>query len=70
MGDSIGENGEIMLSNPSLFYPLLDPLHSGYPEQLQNSLPAFTPFLAIRLIIGLPHLGQVGALDWMLCSAR
>lgn len=46
----------------------LVPLHSGNPLQLQNSLPALTPFFATRFIIGLPHFGQVGASLWMLCS--
>lgn len=48
----------------------LVPLHSGYAEQLQNSLPLFMPFLAIRLIIGLPQRGHAGAPSSTLCSAR
>ncbi len=46
----------------------LVPLHSGNPLQLQNSLPALTPFFATRFIIGLPHFGQAGASLWTLCS--
>ncbi len=36
-------------------------LHSGYPIQPQNSLPAFFPLLAWRRFIGLPQSGQAGA---------
>ena len=48
----------------------LVPLHSGYPLQLQNSLPELMPFFAMRLIMGLPQTGQVGALACTLCSLR
>jgi len=48
-----------------LFYQcysaFLVPLHSGYDEQLQNSLPELMPFLATRFIIGFPHFGHNGA---------
>ena len=42
------------------FSAFLVPLHSGYDEQLQNSLPELMPFLAMRFIIGFPHFGHNG----------
>jgi len=48
----------------------LVPLHSGYPLQLQNSLPELTPFFATRLIIGFPQTGQLGAPACTLCPLR
>ncbi|MNC50053.1 hypothetical protein D3C75_992710 [compost metagenome] len=36
------------------------PLHFGYPLQPQNGLPLFSPRLAVRKIMGLPHLGHAG----------
>jgi len=49
----------------------LVPLHSGYPVQPQNSFPAFLPVAALRIVIGLPQLGQAGAFSFFaLASVR
>jgi len=45
----------------------LTPVHSGYPVQPQNPLPAFLPLLAVRRVIALPQSGQTGAAS---CFAR
>ena len=45
-------------------------MHSGYPLQLQNSLPELMPFFATRLIIGFPQTGHVGASACALYSFR
>ena len=49
------------LASPAGHPQLLVPLHSGYPIQLQNALPALRPFFATIFRIGLPHTGQFGA---------
>ena len=41
----------------------LVPLHFGKRWQPQNSPPAFAPFLATRMSMPSPHLGQAGAVE-------
>ena len=59
-----------MTKNALSYLTFLVPWHSGYAEQLQNSLPEFIPFFAIRLIMGLPHNGQEGESACRFSSVR
>lgn len=44
------------------------PLHVGYVEQPQNWLPAFAPFLAVRLTMSEPQVGQMQTLSFHLMN--